>query len=127
MPPWVEIARDNLLAAKRVCRAQPRSATSRAYYASHVLLTDALTKAGYVPEPPCETAPHKAQADLVGTYLASGGPMFVTDLSSAISRLYKRRLDADYAQFAQVGPAQAKEAVKDASEIFALLKIEVSS
>lgn len=123
---WVELARDNLLAAKRMCKAHPRSAVSRAYYAAHVLVTNALIAAGYVPTPPYETAPHKQQANLVGVHLSAGGPQFVSDLSLAISRLYKSRLDADYSQLAWVGLGHAKEAVRDAVEIFALLKVEVS-
>ena len=49
----------------------------------------------------------------------------MTDLGEAISRLYKRRLDADYSQLVVVGPAQAKEAIRDAVEVFALLNVEV--
>jgi uncharacterized protein (UPF0332 family) len=124
---WVDMARNNLLAAKRMCKAHPRSAVSRAYYAAHVLLTDALIRAGYVPAPPYETAPHKQQANLVGIHLSAGGPQFVSDLSLAVARLYKSRLDADYSQLAAVGASQAKEAVRDAVEVFQLLKVEVSA
>ena len=122
---WAEIARNNLLGAKRMCKAHPRSAISRAYYAAHVLLTEALVSAGYVPIPPYETAPHKWQVNLVASYLSAGGPLLMTDLGEAISRLYKRRLDADYSQLVVVGPAQAKEAIRDAVEVFALLNVEV--
>jgi hypothetical protein len=89
---WVDLARNNLLAAKRMCKSHPRSCISRAYYAAHVLVTDALIKAGYVPMPPYETAPHKQQAILIGLHLMIEGPVFVADLSQAISRLYKSRL-----------------------------------
>ncbi len=123
---WVAIARNHLLAAKRMCKSHPRSATSRAYYAAHVLVTDALLMAGYVPTPPYETAPHKQQAILIAVHLASGGAQLVADLSLAISRLYKGRLDADYSRLAAIGSAQAKEAIRDAVEIFGLLNVEVS-
>ncbi len=126
MTSWFEIARNHLLPAKRMCKAHPRSAVSRAYYAAHVLLTDALIGNGYVPVPPYETAPHKQQALLVAQYLASGGPLLVADLSQAVSRLYKRRLDADYSRLVAVDAVSAKDAIRDAVEVFALLKVEVS-
>lgn len=123
---WETIARNHLLAAKRMCRAHPRSAISRAYYSAHVLLTDALIVAGYVPTPPYETAPHKHQSNLVAQHLAAGGVVLVTDLSLAINRLYKSRLDADYARLASIDAARAKEAIRDAVEIFGLLNVGVS-
>ena len=124
---WIDLARNHLLAAKRMCKDHPRSAISRAYYAAHVILTDALVKAGYSPSPPYETPPHKRQPMLVGIHLAARGPQLVADLSQAISRLYKRRLDADYSQFASVDLRQAKEAIRDAVEIFGLLNVEVAA
>jgi uncharacterized protein (UPF0332 family) len=120
---WTEIARNHLLAAKRMCKAHPRSSVSRAYYSAHVLLTEALLAAGYVVTPPYETAPHRKQSVLVGTHFASRGTSFVADLSQAISRLYKSRLDADYSRLA---PIDAKEAIRDAAEVFALLNVEAS-
>ena len=120
---WVALAQNNLLAAKRMCKAHPRSAVSRAYYAAHFLVTNALIGAGYVPTPPYETAPHKQQANLIGARLAGGGAQFVNNLSLAVSRLYKSRLDADYSQLAAVDSAQAKEAIRDAVEIFELLQV----
>lgn len=122
---WVEIARNNLLAAKRMCKAHPRSTVSRAYYAAHVLLTDALVQAGYSPVPPYETVPHKHQAVLIARFLTANRPAAVVDLSLAISRLYKSRLDADYSRLAVVDTAEAKEAIRDAAEVFALLDVEV--
>jgi uncharacterized protein (UPF0332 family) len=124
---WETIARDHLLAAKRMCKAHPRSAISRAYYAAHVLLTDALIGAGYVPTPPYETVPHKRQAIEVARHLASRGTALVTDLSLAITRLYKSRLDADYSRLAPMDAVRAKEAIRDAVEIFGLLQVEVST
>ena len=124
---WTDMARDNLLAAKRMCKAHPRSAVSRAYYAAHVLVADALMAAGFAPTPPYETAPHRQQANLIAFHLAPRGPHFISDLSLAISRLYHRRLDADYSQLASVVSEQAKEAIRDAVEVFALLNVEVSA
>jgi uncharacterized protein (UPF0332 family) len=123
---WLELAQNNLLAAKRMCKAHPRSAVSRAYYAAHVALASALISAGYVPTAPYETPPHKHQSALIAAHLARSGPVLVSDLGLAISRLYKSRLDADYSQLASIDASHAKEAIRDAVEIFALLKVEVS-
>jgi uncharacterized protein (UPF0332 family) len=124
---WVEMAQNNLLAAKRMCKAHPRSAISRAYYAGHAVLANALIAAGYTPSAPYETAPHKQQPLLIGRYLASSGAVLVTDLSQAISRLYKGRLDADYSRLASIDNSHAKEAIRDAVEIFTLLNVQVFS
>jgi uncharacterized protein (UPF0332 family) len=124
---WIEIARNHLLAAKRMCKAHPRSAISRAYYAAHVILTDKLLAVGYIPAAPYQTAPHRQQSILIGLHFAAEGAVFVTGLSQAVSRLYKARLDADYSRLASIEPPQAKEAIRDAAEIFALLEVEASS
>ncbi len=123
---WREIARDHLLAAKRMCKAHPRSATSRAYYAAHVLLSDALASSGYRPTVGRETAPHKEQRTLIASHFSPKGPEFVGDLTLAVSRLYKRRLDADYSRLAVIGSTEAREAIRDAVEVFTILKVEVS-
>jgi hypothetical protein len=125
--PWINVARNNLLAAKRMCKVHPRSSISRAYYAAHVLLADALAGAGYVPAAPYETAPHKKQPMLIASYFTSSGAAFVTDLSQAISGLYKSRLDTDYSQLASLDASHAKGAIRDAVEVFTLLKVQVSA
>jgi uncharacterized protein (UPF0332 family) len=121
---WIEIGRNNLDAAKRTKSEFPRTCASRAYYAAHVILAQNLADAGYVPPLEMQTPPHSRQVILVDNYLGYKGPNTVRELRSAMRRLYKRRLDADYNRRITVDPPTAQECLRDACTVFKLLGVE---
>ena|SRR5690348_5627803 len=120
---WSEIGKNNLQAAKRTLQDEPRSSASRAYYAAHVVLAEALVDAGCRLTAGQQTPPHAAQARLIGAHLAHRGASFVREARSAIRRLHARRLDADYRRTVTVDRSIARESVRDASTLFELLEV----
>ena len=120
---WKEIGRDSLRAARRCQEHHARSAVSRAYYAFHSALTDALTAAGYVPAPNRQTPPHLAQAALIGQHLSGKGAKFVRDLRAVYRRLYAARLDADYNRRVTVDARVSLQSIRDAHRGFMLLEV----
>lgn len=121
---WIEIGLESLHAAKAISERHPRSCVSRCYYAAaHVMLTDSLHAAGYLPIASRQTPPHNAQAGLIGAHLAGKGQKVVKDLRAAVRRLYRRRLDADYSRKATVDRGAAIESLRDVSTVFRLLKV----
>ena len=120
---WNEIGRDNLRAARRARNEHARTAVSRAYYAFHAVLTDALVAAGYELAPNRQTPPHAAQPNLIGEHFGSKGMQFVRDLRAIYRRLYAARLDADYNRRASVDPAVSLQAIRDAHRAFLLLEV----
>jgi uncharacterized protein (UPF0332 family) len=120
---WNDIGRENLRAARLFQTAQARSAVSRAYYAMHAVLTNALIASGYVPAATRQTPPHNAQPNLIGQHLAIEGQQFVRDLRAVCRRLYAARLDADYNRRVTVDAKVALQAVRDAHRAFQLLEV----
>jgi uncharacterized protein (UPF0332 family) len=120
---WIEIGKSNLKAAKRLVVEHPRSSASRAYYAAHVVLTDALLRSGYIARPNAQTAPHRDQAILIGRHLSGKGFAVVKELRSLIRRLYAYRIDADYKRTVVVDPSLAKDSIRNASTLFRLLGV----
>ncbi len=120
---WPEIGKNNLRAAKRTLEEEPRSSTSRAYYAAHVVLADVLVQAGYTLSLGRQTPPHAHQAKLVGQHLAHYGVSSVRELRAVVRRLYARRIDADYKQTVTVDRSTAMDSIRDASTLFRLLSI----
>jgi|ERR1700722_15424302 len=118
---WTEIGKNHLQAAKRTLDEQPRSSASRAYYAAHVVLAEALVQAGCILQPGRQTPAHNAQAQLIGRHLTPQPK--VRELKAAIRKLYTRRIDADYKRTASVDRASALESVRAASTIFQLLGV----
>jgi hypothetical protein len=120
---WDELAIDMLKAAKALLRAHPRSAASRAYYAAHIALAKALEMRGFVPDRGFSTQQHKRQSRLIGQYLVSLGARGVREMRQAFSRLYTRRVDADYVRRVSMDRAIALESVRDASAVLAALGV----
>jgi uncharacterized protein (UPF0332 family) len=120
---WIEIGRNNLQAAKRTLTDEPRSAASRAYYAAHVVLADALVGHGCPLQAGRQTPPHNAQAKLIGSHLAHRGASFVRELRAVIRRLQARRIDADYKRTVTVDRALALDSIRDASTLFEMLSV----
>jgi uncharacterized protein (UPF0332 family) len=120
---WNAIGRDSLRAARRSQDDQARSAVSRAYYAFHSVLTDALIAAGYVPAANRQTPPHNAQPNLIGAHFAGRGMQYVRDLRAIYRRLYAARLDADYNRRVTVDARVSLQAIRDAHRAFQMLEV----
>jgi uncharacterized protein (UPF0332 family) len=118
---WADIGRSHLAAAKALVSDHPRSSVSRAYYAAHVVLSEALLTAGYVPPKDRETPPHDGQVKLIGVHLGGLSVGRLRDLRRIIRRTYRRRIDADYRRSVTVASADARDAVRDVSLLFLLL------
>ena len=115
---WLDIAQDHLKAARLLARTRPRSAASRSYYAAHCLLTHSLCSRGYVVAGNRQTPPHREQPRLVRQFLG------MPKLAFLLTRLYARRIDADYNCRATVNAAVAMDSLRDAHELFRLLKVK---
>lgn len=120
---WIDIARDNLAAARSLVKTHPRSAVARAYYAAHSVLTQSLLNAGYSPAANRQTPPHQRQGKLVSTHFHAWEPLRTKRVKQAISRAYSRRLDADYSAGVTMDDTVAREAVRDAHRLFVLLEV----
>ena len=121
---WTEIGKNHLQAAKATFDAQPRSSASRAYYAAHVVLAEALVLCGCVLTPGRETPPRNRQPRLIGLHFADRGAAFVQELRAVIRRVQARRIDADYKRTVTFDRALALESIRDASTVFKLLDVE---
>jgi uncharacterized protein (UPF0332 family) len=121
---WTDIEKNNLEAAQKALQEYPRTCASRAYYAAHVVLADALVAAGCAIGLRRQTPPHQQQAKLIGQYLGNLGVKRVRHLRSAIRRLYTHRLEADYMRTVALDSSVALGSLRDACEVFKLLNIE---
>jgi uncharacterized protein (UPF0332 family) len=120
---WNEIGRDNLSAARGAHATHVRTVISRAYYAAHSVLTQALIDEGYIPERNRQTPPHSAQARLIGLHLAGRGQRFVREMREKIRRLYAARLDADYNRRVTIDSTVSRQALRDAHSVFSMLEV----
>ena len=120
---WNDIGRDSLRAARVVRAEHPRSAVSRAYYAAHSVVAQALQDEGYVPPNGRQTQPHDAQANLIRLHLSPRGQRFVRELQSTIRRLYAARLDADYNRRVTIDATVSLQAVRDAHAVLLMFEV----
>jgi uncharacterized protein (UPF0332 family) len=120
---WSEIGKNHLEAAKQAQMDFPRSAASRAYYAAHVVLAEALGKEGCVFESGRQTPKHNDQAALIGKYFAYKGQKFIAQLRAIFRRLYRRRLDADYSRTVKLDAAILLDSIRDVSSVFRMLDV----
>ena len=120
---WFEIGHNSLQAAKRTLSEHPRSSASRAYYAAHVVLTEALANEGWSAQTNSQTPPHHLQAKLIGQYLSYKGDRFVRELRTLVRRLYDRRLDADYRRTVTVDRSIALDSVRDSTTVLIMLGV----
>jgi len=121
---WDELAIDLLKAAKAMLETHPRSSASRAYYAGHIALAKALEEHGFVPDRGYSTQQHRRQSSLIGQHLGHLGLNGVRELRRMMSRLYARRIDADYVRRVTIDRQIALESVRDASAVFVALGIQ---
>lgn len=121
---WDEIAVRSLRSAKSLWKDDPRSSSSRAYYSAHVALAGRLVSGGYVPPRGRQTQPHGGQSRLVRTHLATLSPGTARRLSSAMSRLYGRRIDADYRRTVTVDEQAALDSLRDAASVLQALRVQ---
>ena len=119
---WIEIGRNNLEAAKRMMTIEPRTATSRAYYAAHAVLAHVLVNAGYVCPPGRQTPPHAAQSRLIERHLGKLGRRGIREARATLTRLHSRRIDADYRRNVTIDQAVSRQAVRDAASLMTLLE-----
>ena len=120
---WNEIGRDSLRAARAIQDSNARSSISRAYYAAHSVLTEALLNAGYVPPRARQTPPHMLQPALIGQFLNGKGERVVRELRVTVRRLYAARLDADYNRRVTIDSGVSLQAVRDAHAMFLMLEV----
>jgi len=120
---WNDLGRDSLGAARLVQLLHPRSSISRAYYAAHSVLAEALIGQGYTPPVGRQTPSHEAQPGLIRRHFAARGTRFVRELQAVIRRLYAARLDADYNRRVTIDPEVSRQAVRDAHAVFAMLGV----
>jgi hypothetical protein len=120
---WNDLGRDSLSAAREVRVAHPRSGISRAYYAAHSVLAQALLDEGYTTPPNRQTPPHDAQPGLIRRHLSARGARFVRELQAVIRRLYAARLDADYNRRVTIDQEVSRQAVRDAHAVFVMLGV----
>lgn len=120
---WDELAIDLLKAAKSMLEPYPRSSASRAYYAAHIALAKALEQSGFVADRGYSTQQHKRQSRLIGRFLGHLGGSGTRELRRLMSRLYARRVDADYVRRVTIDRQIALESVRDASAVFVALGI----
>lgn len=107
-----------------VASEHPRPSVSRSYYAAHVALTDQLLGAGYVPPLGRQTQPHLSQSKLIKEKLTKRfGAIATKRLIAAFSRLYTRRIDADYKRTVTVDHRVALDSLRDAAAVFQLFKV----
>jgi hypothetical protein len=121
---WDEFAIDLLKAAKAMLGTHPRSSASRAYYAAHIALAKVLEAHGFVPDRGYSTQQHKRQSRLIGQHLGHLGPVGVRALKQLFSRLYTRRIDADYVRRVTIDRQIALDSLRDASAVFVVLDVK---
>jgi uncharacterized protein (UPF0332 family) len=120
---WLEIGKNHLSAAKGMGRTYPRSAISRAYYAVHAALTGKLVERKLWSDAGARQTPsHQSLPKLANRLFARKGES-AREVSSAVRRLYLRRIDADYSRRASVDAPAAVASLQDASMIFRVLSV----
>jgi uncharacterized protein (UPF0332 family) len=121
---WAEMAVSSLAAAKKLLSDHPRASASRSYYAAHVALTEQLLKVGYVPPKGRQTQPHAGQSGLIRKKLAlSLGAVATKQMTAAFSRLYSRRIDADYNCNVTVDRSTALESIRNSASVLRAFKV----
>lgn len=87
-------------------------------------LTEQLLKAGYLPGKGRQTQPHASQSKLIKEKLgASLGPKAAKRLAAVYSRLYQRRLDADYKKTVSIDRRIAVDSIRDAASVLRRFKV----
>jgi uncharacterized protein (UPF0332 family) len=121
---WDKIGRDSLEAAKLLKEAgRFRSSVSRAYYAAHYVFTEFVTRNGFIPAPRRQTPSHLAQAGLVGRHAGTLSLREQRLLRQTLTRLYSRRIDADYDSRVRIDSSTALEAIRDVHTLFRLVEV----
>ena len=121
---WAQMARSSLNVAKLVVSEHPRTSVSRSYYAAHVALAEQLLGNGYIPPTGRQTQPHRDQSKLIKEKLNGVfGANATKRLGAAFSRLYARRIDADYKRTVTVDRGTAVDSLRDAASVLQLFKV----
>ena len=121
---WAEMAQSSLNAARTVASEHPRASVSRSYYAAHVALTEQLLGLGYVPPKGRQTQPHLQQSKLIKENLTVDfRAKVIKHLVAAFSRLYTRRIDADYKRTVTIDRRTALDSLRDAASVLRLFQV----
>ena len=121
---WDEIGRDSLEAAKLLREAgRHRSSVSRAYYAAHYAMTKFFLDNGYTLPPRRNTPPHLRQARLIALHPGGLSRKQQQVAREVLSRLYNRRIDADYDRRVTIDRTTALESIRDVHDLFKLIGI----
>jgi len=121
---WDEMAASSLAAAKVLVSDYPRASASRSYYAAHVALTEQLLNVGYVPPERRQTQPHMQQSKLIRENLTPTlGTIATKQLMAAFSRLYNRRIDADYKRNVTVDRSTALDSLRDSAAVLRAFRV----
>ena len=130
MQTWSEIAVGNKRAAQRLSSSQEfsaaqrlraagyyRSSVSRSYYAAFSAATDVLLKSGAVFPAGYECPPHRDVPVLLERHMGQLGRRRLSEVKSAVRRLYSARLEADYRERTRIDEAIARNALRDACTV----------
>ena len=125
MPKWEEVSQDAFRAAGELWRTgRFRSNASRAYYAAFSALT--LKLRGKAPFPPqFETPHHRDVPSLIGRFLTEYYPKGRRELQTAVRRLYKARLDADYKVSVDTSKEIGLRSLRDAAFVLKSCGVEL--
>ena len=122
---WQAISLNSRKAAQRLLETDcHRSCISRAYYAAYSALTAALIRQGITLGYGGNNPGHAGLPVLVVNNLTSLPLTARFDLNKALRRLYRARVEADYAAIIVVDNAAAKRSIRDLARVFQILGLE---
>jgi uncharacterized protein (UPF0332 family) len=116
---WRDIADDNFASASQLKASENwRSCISRAYYAAFSVVTQELIIRGLTPRVEYGTWAHQSLPMMLQAHLNSSSETAAANLASALERLYRLRLIADYRPELRVGRREAFVATGLMSQVF---------
>ena len=101
-----------------------RSSVSRSYYVAYSAITSALIHQGITLGYGGNNPGHAGLPVLVVNNLTSLPLTVRYDLNKALRRLYRARVEADYAAVIVVDNAAAKRSIRDLARVFQILGLE---
>ena len=101
-----------------------RSSISRSYYAAYSAVTSALIRQGITLGHGGNNPGHAGLPALVVNNMTLLPQTARYDLNKALRRLYRARVEADYAAVVVVDNAAAKRSLRDLARVFQILGLE---
>lgn len=122
MTTWQDMAAESARAANRLVRDDlVRSGVSRAYFAAYSAVTARVHEQGMTMFGDQANPPHRAVTDLIDNNLSGLRPVQRDELLSALRRLYKRRIVADYEPRDTVDRRFGHESLRDMDRVDSIL------